>query len=77
MPKELVEYMASSLVDDPDSVRVREIESTSSTVLELTVAGPDMGRVIGRRGRVVNAMRTLVDVVARKKGERITLEIVD
>lgn len=77
MPKELVEYMASSLVDDPDSVRVREIEGTSSTVLELTVAGPDMGRVIGRRGRVVNAMRTLVDVAARKKGERITLEIVD
>lgn len=77
MPNELVEYMASSLVDDPESVRVREIEGSSGTVLELTVADGDMGRVIGRRGRVVNAMRTLVDVVARKKGERIMLEIVD
>jgi predicted RNA-binding protein YlqC (UPF0109 family) len=74
--KELVEYMASSLVDDPSQVQVREIRSTSSVVIELRVARDDMGRVIGKNGRVANAMRTLLKVAAVKKGKRATLEIV-
>ena len=75
--KELVEYIAKSLVDNPDSVHVNEVEGSSMVVLELTVADSDMGRVIGKGGRVVNAIRTLVEVAAGAKGKRITLEILD
>ncbi len=74
--KELVEYMAKSLVNDPEAVVVREIEGASSTVFELSVAPEDMGRVIGKQGRVANAMRTLLRVAAIKDGKRVTLEIV-
>jgi len=74
--KELVEYIAKSLVDDPSQVRVTEIVEGSSTILELEVAQEDMGRVIGKNGRVANAMRILVRVLAAKQGKRITLEIV-
>ena len=74
--KELVEYMAKSLVNDPDAVVVREIEGANSTVFELSVAPDDMGRVIGKQGRVANAMRTLLRVAAVKEGKRVTLEIV-
>ncbi len=58
--KELIEYMAKALVDDPDQVQVEEIEGTSATIYELRVAPEDMGRVIGKQGRVANAMRTLL-----------------
>ena len=75
--KELIEYIAKSLVDDPSQVRVDEIEGTTSVVLELRVASEDMGRIIGKKGRVANAMRTLVRVVAAKQGKRVTLEIVE
>jgi predicted RNA-binding protein YlqC (UPF0109 family) len=74
--KELVEYVAKSLVDDPSQVRVTEIEGATSVILELTVAPEDMGRVIGRSGRVANALRTLLRVIAAKHGKRVTLEIV-
>jgi len=74
--KEFVEYMAKSLVNDPDAVVVREIEGASATVYELSVAPDDMGRVIGKQGRVANAMRTLLRVAAVKEGKRVTLEIV-
>jgi hypothetical protein len=74
--KELVEYIAKSLVDDPSQVRVTEIVEGGSTTLELEVAQEDMGRVIGRDGRVANAMRVLVRVLAAKQGKRITLDIV-
>ena len=74
--KVLVEYMAKALVNDPDAVVVREIEGTSATVFELSVAPDDMGRVIGKQGRVANAMRTLLRVAAVKEGKRVTLEIV-
>jgi hypothetical protein len=73
--KELVEYMAKALVNDPDSVIVHEVEGASATVYELTVAPEDMGRIIGKQGRVANAMRTLLRVAAIKEGKRITLEI--
>jgi predicted RNA-binding protein YlqC (UPF0109 family) len=74
--KELVEYIAKSLVDDPSQVEVTEIEGATSVILELRVAPEDMGRVIGRSGRVANAMRTLLRVVAAKQGKRVTLEII-
>ena len=74
--KNLVEYMAKSLVNDPDAVEVREIEGTSAIIYELNVASEDMGRVIGKQGRVANAMRTLLHVAAIKEGKRAMLEIV-
>jgi predicted RNA-binding protein YlqC (UPF0109 family) len=74
--KELVEYMAKAVVDDPSQVEVREIEGSTSTIFELSVASEDMGRVIGKGGRVANAMRTLLRVAAVKEGKRVTLEIV-
>lgn len=73
---ELVEYIAKSLVDDPSQVQVTEIEGATSIILELSVAPEDMGRVIGRNGRVANAIRTLLRVIAAKQGKRVTLEIV-
>ncbi|MBN1314980.1 MAG: KH domain-containing protein [Anaerolineales bacterium] len=75
--KELIEYIAKSLVDDPASVSVTEIEGASAVILELRVAPEDMGRVIGRGGRVANAMRTLLRVVAAKQGKRASLEIIE
>jgi len=74
--KDLVEFIAKSLVDDPSQVYVSEIEGESSVILELRVGPEDMGRVIGKGGRTVNAMRTLVRVLAAKQGKRVTLEIV-
>lgn len=75
--KDLVEYIARSLVDHPDSVEVNAVEGSSMTVLELTVESSDMGRVIGKGGRVVNAIRSLVDVAAERQNTRATLEIID
>lgn len=75
--KDLIEYIAKSLVDDPSSVSVTEIEGASAVILELRVATEDMGRVIGRGGKVANAMRTLLRVIAAKQGKRATLEIVE
>jgi predicted RNA-binding protein YlqC (UPF0109 family) len=74
--KELVEYMARSLVNNPDQVEVIEVNGTRSVILELRVAQEDMGRVIGKGGRVANAMRTLLRVAAAKQGKRAILEIV-
>jgi predicted RNA-binding protein YlqC (UPF0109 family) len=74
--KDLIEYIAKSLVDDPSQVKVSEDRRGSAIVLELSVAPEDMGRVIGRSGRVANAMRTLLRVSATKKGKRATLDIV-
>ncbi len=76
--KELVEYIAKSLVDNPDDVVVREVTGQSgSIVIELRVAGPDMGRVIGKRGSVINAIRSLVEVAAARDGRRVSLEVVE
>jgi uncharacterized protein len=73
---ELVEYVAKSLVDDPDAVSVEMIEDGNERVIELHVAEDDMGKVIGRNGSVAKAMRTLLKVVAAREGEPISLEIV-
>lgn len=74
--KDLVEFIVKSLVDDPSQVHVSEVAGESSVILELRVGPEDMGRVIGRSGRTVNAMRTLVRVLAAKQGKRVTLEVV-
>lgn len=73
--KELVEYIAKTIVENPDQVSVTEEPEGDLTVLRLQVAESDMGKVIGRQGRVAQAMRTLVRVTAVRKGVRATLEI--
>ena len=75
--KELVEFIVKSLVDSPDEVRVNVFEERSETTLELSVAADDMGRVIGRNGRVINSIRTLVQVSAAKEGKRVNLEVLE
>lgn len=75
--KELVEHIVKGLVDHPDDVNVVEVGGGASTILELTVAGSDMGRVIGKGGRVINSIRTLLQVLAAKQGKRVTLELIE
>ena len=75
--KELLTYIAQSLVDEPEAVRVEEIPNGSETVLELHVAPGDMGKVIGRQGRIAKEIRTLMRSVAQHRGQRITVDIVD
>jgi predicted RNA-binding protein YlqC (UPF0109 family) len=75
--QEFVEYIAKSLVEDPTQVQVDMVESANGVNLELHVASNDMGRVIGKGGRVANAIRTLVRVAAVRQGKRATLEVVD
>jgi len=73
--KELIEYISQSLVDDPDAVWVDEHETSSRVIIRLRVAPEDMGRVIGRRGRVANSMRALLRVVGSRRGKSYVLEI--
>ena len=75
--KELLLYMAKNLVDDPESVSVTESSNEEGKVLELRVAPGDMGKVIGRQGRIAKEIRTIVKTVAQRTGEKITVEIVD
>lgn len=75
--KELLLYIARNLVDDPDAVTVTERESETETVLELRVADGDMGKVIGRQGRIAKEIRTLVKSLAQRNGKRVSVEIVD
>lgn len=75
--KALVEYMAKALVDDPDRVLVTEQTRGPEVTLELRVGPGDMGRVIGRGGRVVNAMRALVQMAAARQAKRAQLEIIE
>ena len=75
--KELLLYMAKNLVDDPESVTVTEVDSDEGKVLELRVAEGDMGKGIGRQGRIAKEIRTIVKTVAQRSGEMVTVEIVD
>ena len=75
--KDLIEYVAKALVDNPEEVRVTEERDGDRIVLRLLVAEPDMGKVIGKQGRIAQAMRTLLKVAAVKRGERAVLEIGD
>ena len=74
--KEFLEYIARSLVDDPEAVWVEVDEEADETVLTLGVARDDMGRVIGRDGRIANAIRSLLRVMAARDGRHVELEIV-
>lgn len=73
--KALVEYIAKSLVDEPDEVSVREVVSQQSVVLQLKVAPGDMGKIIGKQGRVAKSMRALLKVAAARERKRVVLEI--
>jgi hypothetical protein len=74
--EELVEYLARGLVDKPDEVRVERVERNGATVLELHVAQDDLGKVIGRQGRVARALRTIIRASGARSNERTLLEIV-
>ena len=75
--KELLTYIARNLVDNPDAVSVTEYPGESETVLELRVAPEDMGKVIGRQGRIAKEIRTLMRSVAQRQGTKVSVEIVD
>ena len=75
--KELLTYIAQNLVDHPDAVAVSEHTGEGETVLELRVAPEDMGKVIGRQGRIAKEIRTLMRSVAQRQGARVSVEIVD
>jgi len=74
--KELVEFIAKAVVDNPDAVQVTEVNEEGRIILRVEVAEEDRGRIIGRQGRVAEAIRTLLRVAAIKKGTRATLQIV-
>lgn len=77
MEKELVEFVVKNLVDAPDEVSVNVIEGEKSTILELKVAQEDVGKVIGKQGRIAKAIRTILSASATRDGKRATLEILD
>jgi predicted RNA-binding protein YlqC (UPF0109 family) len=75
--RELVEFMVKALVDAPDDVNINVIEGEKSTILELRVQAKDVGKVIGKHGRIAQALRTILNAAAMKAGKRIVLEILD
>ena len=74
--KELVEVIAKSLVDNPEEVKVNEVQGEQSIILELKVAQDDMGKVIGKQGRIAKAIRTVVKAAAIKEEKRVVVEII-
>lgn len=74
--KDLVKFIAQALVDHPDQVTVNELTGESSVIVELKVAPEDMGKVIGKQGRIAKAIRTVVKAAAIKDDKRVTVEIV-
>jgi predicted RNA-binding protein YlqC (UPF0109 family) len=77
MEKDLVEYIAKSLVDDPSQVSVSLVEGEKSTILELKVSEDDIGKVIGKHGRIAKAIRTVLMAATAKTGKHVVLEILD
>lgn len=75
--KELVEYIVRSLVDNPDEVRVQETRSEKVTILELRVAPSDVGKVIGRQGRIIKSVRAILNSVATKENKKAILEVLE
>ncbi len=75
--KELVEYIAKSLVDRPENVTVIETEGEKTTIIELRVAQEDLGKVIGKQGRTARSMRTILNAAGTKIGKRCVLEILE
>jgi uncharacterized protein len=75
--KDLVEFMAKALVDQPDDVEVNEVEAEQTTVVELKVAKVDLGKVIGKQGRTARSMRTILNAASTKLQKRSVLEILE
>jgi predicted RNA-binding protein YlqC (UPF0109 family) len=75
--KELIEYIATALVDHPDQVQIKETEEDDTIIIELTVAKEDLGKVIGKQGRTARAMRSLLSAAAGKVNKRSRLEIME
>ncbi len=75
--RDLVEYLTPALVDDPDAVSVEEVEENGDLVLEISVAEDDVGRVIGRGGRIANAIRTVAKAAAVREDRRVVVDILD
>jgi predicted RNA-binding protein YlqC (UPF0109 family) len=75
--KDLIEYIAKHLVENPDAVEVHEIEGEKTLIIELGVAPEDIGRIIGKNGRTARALRTILNAVAMKKDRRAVLEILE
>jgi uncharacterized protein len=75
--KDLIEFMAKALVDNPDLVEVREIEGEQSSVIELRVSREDLGKVIGKQGRTARAMRTILSAASTKLRKRAVLDIIE
>ncbi|AZO95592.1 KH domain-containing protein [Iocasia frigidifontis] len=73
--KELVETIARSIVDYPDMVHINEVEGEKSVILEISVADDDMGKIIGRQGRIARAIRTVVKAAATKEGKKVIVDI--
>jgi len=77
MGKELVEFVARALVDEPNGVEVTVVEGEKATIVELAVADGDLGKVIGKQGRIAKAIRTILSAAGTKSGKRVVLEIID
>ncbi|MCK5543200.1 MAG: KH domain-containing protein [Desulfobacterales bacterium] len=75
--KNLIEYIAKALVDNPDDVNVSEVEGNQTSILELKVAKDDLGKVIGKQGRTARAMRTILSAASAKINKRSVLEIIE
>ena len=75
--KELVQYLAKSLVSNPEAVEVKETESESASVIELKVAKEDLGRIIGKQGRTAKSIRTILNAAASRTNRKVVLEIVE
>ena len=75
--KEFVEYIVKNLVDNPDKVEINEIGGTQTLIIELSVEKSDIGKIIGKRGKTINAIRTLLMSVASRNGIRVNLEIIE
>lgn len=75
--KEFVEYIIKNLVDNPDEVNIKEVGGTNTLILELSVEKPDIGKIIGKKGKTINAIRTLLMSVASRNNIRVSLEILE
>ncbi len=75
--KEFVEYIVKNLVDHPDAVHIKEVGGTNTLIIELSVEKSDIGKIIGKKGKTINAIRTLLMSVASRNGLRVNLEIIE
>jgi len=75
--RELIEFLARALVEDPDSVQVEEVDENGDLVIEVTVGGDDLGRLIGRGGRVANAIRTVAKAASTRAERRVLVEFIE